>query len=113
LLAENGDPADSDLREFEFKKNQYGPLGEKIVLHYTRGLFLPLRGVSSLEKAAIEARAEQIFLDLLRRFVRNGRNVSDRPRANNYAPTVFADEREAKAEKIWKKDLDGAMARLF
>jgi AAA domain/Primase C terminal 2 (PriCT-2)/RepB DNA-primase N-terminal domain len=31
----------SDLREFQFKKNQYGPLGESIVLRYQNGLFLP------------------------------------------------------------------------
>lgn len=64
VKSENGEPVDSDLRELEFKKNQYGPIGEKIV--HQRGLFLPVAGVSSLDKAAADAKAEQTFLENLR-----------------------------------------------
>ena len=32
----DGEQPDNDLRELEFKKNQYGPLGETIVLRYQR-----------------------------------------------------------------------------
>jgi hypothetical protein len=47
---------EGDLRELEFKKNQYGPTdGETIVLRYQRGLFLPEAGVSNLDKLAREA----------------------------------------------------------
>jgi hypothetical protein len=48
------------------------------VLHYQRGLFLPEHGVSSLEKLAREQSADEAFLALLRRFEREGRNVSDK-----------------------------------
>ena len=41
--ADDGEQPDNDLRELEFKKNQYGPSGETIVLRYQRGLFLPER----------------------------------------------------------------------
>src|SRR6516225_1738673 len=35
----DGEQPDNDLRQLEFKKNQYGPLGESVVLRYQRGLF--------------------------------------------------------------------------
>ena len=38
---DNPEP-DPDLREIVFKKNQYGPSGDTITLHYRNGLFLPV-----------------------------------------------------------------------
>src|SRR5262249_37887932 len=56
VKAADGEQPDNDLREIEFKKNQYGPRGESIVLRYQGGLFLPEGGVSSLDKLAREAK---------------------------------------------------------
>lgn len=108
-----GEQPDTDLRELEFKKNQYGPLSESIVLRYQRGLFLPEGGASSLDAAARDQTAEQTFLDLLRRLTGEGRNVSDKPNAPTYAPTAFAKEPEARNHRLRKSDFDGAMRRLF
>jgi RecA-family ATPase len=108
-----GEQPESDLREFEFKKNQYGPIGETVVLRYQRGLFLPEAGVGSLDKLAREAKAEETFLDLLRRFSAQGRNVGDKPTSPNYGPAAFAKEADAKKHNIRKSDLDAAMRRLF
>jgi len=58
VKSEAGEQPDDDLRELEFKKNQYGPKGESIILRYQRGLFLPEAGISSLEKASRSAKAE-------------------------------------------------------
>ena len=113
VKASDGEQPENDLRELEFKKNQYGPLGESIVLRYQRGLFLPESSISSLDKVAGEAKAEEMFLDLLRRFDGQGRNVSYKPTAPNYAPTVFAAEDHAKKAGIRKTDLKAAMSRLF
>ena len=66
---------DNDLRELEFKKNQYGPRGECIVLRYQRGLFLPEAGVSDLDKATRTAKAEDVVMDLLRRAFRPRQKV--------------------------------------
>ena len=46
---EAGEQPDSDLRELTFKKNNYGPKGESLVVRYQNGLFLPERGTSTLE----------------------------------------------------------------
>jgi hypothetical protein len=107
------DEPDDDLRELEFKKNQYGPKGETLVLRYQRGLFLPVVGPSTLEKAAREAKADDVFLKLLRRFCEQGRNLSDKPTANAYAPRMFVDEPEAKEQQLRLPDMMDAMRRLF
>jgi RecA-family ATPase len=106
-----GEQPDTDLRELEFKKNQYGPTGESIVLRYQRGLYLPEGGVSSLDKLAREQKAEEIFLALLGRFDRDGRNVSEKTTSPNYAPTAFCKEKDAKGFR--KEDIAAAMRRLF
>ena len=108
-----GEPSDSDLRELEFKKNQYGPLGEKIVLRYKEGLFLPEAGISDLDKIAREAKADEVFLTLLQRLSAQDRNISHKPHSGNYAPKLFAAENEAKNSNLRKSDLEGAMRRLF
>ena len=104
---------DGDLRQLEFKKNQYGPTAGSIVLRYQRGLFLPEKGLSGLEKIAAEQDHEILFLRLLESFEKQGRNVSDKPTANSYAPTMFASAPEAKSARIGKGALVDAMSRLF
>jgi len=112
VKAEAGEQPDNDLRQLEFKKNQYGPIGETIVLRYQNGLFLPLPGASSLDKAAHEAHADDVFLDLLRRFDRENRNASDKS-SKAYAPALFAREDEAKRAGLNGKHLEAAMRHLF
>jgi RecA-family ATPase len=110
---EGGEQPDNDLREIEFKKNQYGPKGESMVLRYQRGLFLPEGGISNLDQATRRAEAEDVFMELLHRFSGQLRNVSDKATANNYAPTVFAKEDEAKKHRIKKAEFEQTMRDLF
>jgi RecA-family ATPase len=111
IKPEAGEQPDGDIRELQFRKNQYGPMGEAIVLRYRHGLFLPEQGMSSLDKLGREQKAEETFLTLLARLGREGRNVSDKPNSPGYAPTTFAKEKEAKGFR--KDDLAAAMRRLF
>jgi RecA-family ATPase len=108
----DGEQPDSDLRQIEFKKNQYGPIGETVVLRYQRGMFLPVPGVSTLEKFAKDAVADDVFLGLLRRFTAANRSVSDKT-SISYAPAVFAREKEAQQAGADGKALADAMRRLF
>lgn len=109
----DGEQPDSDVRELEFKKNQYGPLGESVVLRWQKGLFLPEPGTSNLDKIARETKTDEIFLELLKRFTTENRNVSHNPRSPTYAPPAFAQEAEAKNIHLRKADLEAAMRRLF
>jgi RecA-family ATPase len=110
--AQPGEQDDTDARELVFKKNNYGPISDTLVLRWDKGMFLPTPGVHSLDRAAREAREEEVFLKLLKRFTEQNRNVSDRP-SKNYAPTLFAAEEEARAEKIHSRGFAEAMRRLF
>jgi RecA-family ATPase len=112
VKADAGEQPDNDLRELEFKKNQYGPTAETIVLRYQRGLFLPEPGVGSLEKMAQEQKADDLFMKLMEQFTAQGRNVSDKP-GTSYAPAAFAEVQEAKTAKVGKEAFRSAMARLF
>jgi RecA-family ATPase len=109
---EPGEQPDTDLREIVFKKNNYGPVSESIVLRWKHGLFLPLPGVASLDKASAEMKADDAFLVVLRRFAKENRSVTDRHGAT-YAPAMFAREDEAKKAGLSKNNLAEAMRRLF
>jgi RecA-family ATPase len=113
IKAEADEQPDNDLRELVFKKNQFGPMSASIVLRYRSGLFLPEHSISGLDKLAREAKAEEVFLSLLKRFASEGRNVSHNANSKTYAPTAFAHEAEAKKLQLRKADLEAAMRRLF
>jgi len=103
---------DSDLREIVFKKNNYGPISDSVVLRYQNGLFLPVPGVASLDRLAREAKAEEVFLDLLRRFTAENRYVSS-SLGPTYAPALFAREDTARKAGVNSTSLAAAMRHLF
>jgi RecA-family ATPase len=109
--AEGFEPEEG-VRVLEWRKNNYGPISEKIVLRWRNGVFVPEPRLGSLEQMAAERMVDELFVDLLRRFTKQGRNVSDK-RSPTYAPAVFAGEPEAKERKIYKDAFVGAMTRLF
>ena len=90
--ARRGEQPDTDLRQLEFKKNQYGPIGENIALRYQRGLFLPEGGISGLDAIARAAKGRGDVSGPDRRYDREGRNVSDKPTSPTYAPALFCRE---------------------
>ena len=110
---EDGDQPDNDLREIVFKKNNYGPVSESIIVRYRDGLFLPMPGVASLDRAAQEHKVDEVFLTLLARLTAENRIVSDKP-SRSYAPALFVKEDEAKrAGIVSTKEFEAAMRRLF
>jgi RecA-family ATPase len=112
VKADDGELPDDDMRELVFRKNQYGALANRVVLKYRDGMFLPVPGIASLDRVAHQAKAQQVFLDLLQRFTRKNRNVSTTP-GTTYAPPIFAGEEEAKKAHLKKADLKDAMRQLF
>jgi RecA-family ATPase len=105
---DSGEQPEDDLRELQFKKNQYGPKAETVVVRYQGGLFLPVPGVGSLEKAAQDHEDDELFLTTLDQFEQQGRHVSHKLTAPNYAPTTFS-----KATGVAKARFVAAMERLF
>jgi len=110
---DGGDEPDGDLRQLEFKKNQYGPTAESIVLRYQCGLFLPETGISNLEKLAREAAIDDAFLVGLRLIIQQGRDAIAGGTSREYGPTLIAELPATKAQGIRKPDLESAMERLL
>ena len=109
----DGEQPDSDVRELAFKKNQYGPTAETILLRYQRGLFLPERGMTSLDKLAREARVMKVFLRGLGQIIQQGRDAIAAKNSPDFGPALIVTVAEAKADRISKTELTDAMARLL
>jgi RecA-family ATPase len=109
---EDDNGVDSGLRRLEFLKNQYGPLGENIVLQWQNGMFLPVPEETDFEKASKEAKADRAFLEIARKMQSRGQTMSPNKTARNYAPTLIFGELPA-GDKLTKADLANAMNRLL
>jgi len=109
--AEPGELPDNELREIEFKKNQYGAMAENIPLRWQDGMFLPIDG-ATFNRAEQEVRADEVFLELLRRFSTENRYVSS-SQGPTYAPALFAKEDKARKAGTNSISLAAAMRRLF
>jgi RecA-family ATPase len=112
LKAHDGTEPDKTLRQLEFMKSNYGPVAEIVTLRWNAGVFIPEPKAGSLEKRALDAKADEVFLLLLDRFTDQGRTVGDK-RGPSYAPASFAKEPEAKAAGPRREALAEAMRRLF
>ena len=71
------------------------------------------RRIGDLDKLARTAKAQDVFMDLFRRLSGEGRTVCHNSKSNNYAPTVFAQEDEAKKHRLRKAEFEEAMRQLF
>jgi hypothetical protein len=81
-------------------------------LRWERGVLIPTgepRGV--VDRIADRYRAQRVFLELLEKLAAEGQRVSNRSRASNYAPTMFA--RRSGCEGLRKADFERAMDELF
>jgi hypothetical protein len=108
---EKDEQPDSDLRELQFLKNNYGRLAERVVLRYRNGVFVPEPSMSILERAAREQAVDDAFLAVLGKLIASNRPVNPSPNAANYAPTVIAGDPDGKAHG--RKDYQAAMERLL
>jgi RecA-family ATPase len=111
IKTDDGSEPDKSLRQVEFMKSNYGPIAETVTLRWKTGVFVPEPKAGSLEKIAADANADDAFLQLLKRYSEQGRNVSDKKNSPTYAPAAFVAEPEAKG--LSKIVLADTMRRLF
>jgi RecA-family ATPase len=108
---EDGTPADPDLRQLSNLKSNYARAGDGgIELRWKDGVFV--RSDRQAREADGTDKADDVFVELLRTFNARRVNVSTSP-GTTYAPSVFAKEDAAKAQRISKKMLVAAMGRLI
>jgi RecA-family ATPase len=67
-----GEEIDSDVREIQFLKNNYGRQGDSIQIRWENGVFVPESGPASFERIARDRDDEDRFLDLLAKYERQG-----------------------------------------
>src|SRR5262249_39116219 len=72
--------------------NQRSP-GDSIKIRWENGVFVPESGPTSFERIARDRDDEHRFLDLLAKYNGQGRKLSHKVAAKDYAPRVFAAEK--------------------
>jgi RecA-family ATPase len=102
-----GQEPDPDKRLLRTMKANYGRAGGEIKLTWKDGVFVRETPAS---KAAANAKAEKVFLEILDDLTAQGRYVSANP-SSTYAPSQFA--KHPKAKGMAKKALAGAMEALL
>lgn len=107
-----GEIPDPKFKILDWLKLQYGPAQPPVMMEFADGRFI-VQGGYQMDRTMRKALAIDKFIDFLRRTQKVNRRVCDRPKSNNYAPTVFARHDESKAAHLTKKDFEHAMWQLF
>jgi RecA-family ATPase len=106
------DEPDVDRRVLEWKKNNYAPGGERVIVRWDRGVFVPEGSAPPLAKMAEDARIDDLFLKLLDIKTSQGILVGPNEKAAaRYAPRIF--ERMSEAGGIKVKAFALSMERLL
>ena len=109
-VIQEGYEPDPDARMLATKKANYGAVGGEIAMRWQAGVFVAEASPTGLDRMAVGAKAERVFLALLRSFAEQGRKVNHAG-GPTYAPKVFA--ANPKAEGVTKAALKGAMEALL
>ena len=107
---QDGYEADHNARKLSVKKANYGTTGDEIMMQWKDGVFEADKVETGLDKMAVNAKAERVFLKLLDQINGQGRrcNPSGGP---NYAPRLMSEMPDN--EGVVKRGLKGAMERLL
>jgi RecA-family ATPase len=107
---EDGD--DTLVRELKVMKANYGPKGEVVKVRYEHGVFVLHSGPSTIERAAMEAQIDEIFLRCLDMKRAQGFEVVATT-GNGFAPKIFEDMPEARGRGLKSRVLAASMERLL
>jgi hypothetical protein len=89
----------------------YAPRNETLQLLWKEGVFI--KAALDNYTAGPPPPCTDVFLGLLRRILSEGRHVSHKPRADNYAPKVFNIRPERERMAYRKSEFERAMEELF
>jgi RecA-family ATPase len=99
-----------NIRTLQGKKANYSEVGGAIDVVWRDGLFAPVTKLSGFNKIAADAKADDVFLTLVKRFNGDGRNIID-TKGTAYAPAIFAAQPDAQG--VTNEQFRAAMERLF
>lgn len=103
---------DADVREIEVMKCNYGRIGATLRMRWLDGVFIFEEAKGAKDSSEAIAKADRVFLKLLRIFHANEQRVNSAG-SNTYAPKVFAahPESEGVTKPAFKHAMDRALAR--
>jgi RecA-family ATPase len=108
--ATDGSEPDPSVRTLTTKKANYAIAGTTITVRWEAGVYVAEAGVNWLDKMALEKRADETFMTLLKIFAAQGQNVSVN-RGPTFAPTIFASHPDRRG--VTKREFEAAMQRLL
>ncbi|NOD46390.1 AAA family ATPase [Ruegeria sp. HKCCD5849] len=109
-VQQDGEELDSDLRVMKRMKANYAAANDDVNLRWSAGCFDALPKTAENVDAAMLQIWQSKFMDLLRRHVEKGRNVSPN-RSNSFAPKVFAEHPDA--DGVTKVQFNKSMESLL
>nr|WP_213396240.1 AAA family ATPase [Yoonia sp.] len=109
-VVQDGYEQNPDARVLRTMKSNYSGIGGEIALTWQNGVFVADAPVTGLDRMAASAKAERVFLALLRMFAEQGRTVNHAG-GSTYAPKIFAEH--PKSEGMTKRALKAAMDALL
>ena len=110
-LTETDEQTDGAERVLKTMKANYGPKGGEIRLRWDNGVYREIAEETGMLGSIKRGNAETAFLECLDHLRIEGREVSDRSRASNYAPRVFEQRPETTGYDLIA--IARAMERLF
>ena len=110
-IQEDGYEADKTARKLTVMKSNYGETGIEILMNYNDGFFEADKTTDSLDRVAVDAKADRVFLRLLEVHTAASVKLSPNYTSNNSAATVFS--RSEDRESVSKKQFMAAQERLI
>ena len=106
-VKDEGYEANPDARVLRTMKANYGRTGGELALTWQNGVFVANGPATGLDRVAASAKAERVFLKLLRQFTEEGRRVNHAS-GISYAPKAFSEHsgREAVTKRAFKAAMD-------
>jgi RecA-family ATPase len=100
--ASDGSEPDPDLRILSVAKANYAPTGTTITLRWKAGVYVPVPGMASLDRLAQEAKADDVFIQLLIRFNRSNETSPTKRARHMRRPSSRASPRRRRTESTAK-----------
>lgn len=110
VYEKDGTEADEDARVLEVGKSNYGRVGLQIPMQWRYGVFEHTAGRGA-DPMTIAAKADSVFLELLRKAIEQNNHVSLSKKGRHYAPEIFRPD--AAKKSVTAKELEHAMRRLL
>lgn len=110
-IVEDGYEPDKTARKLTVMKSNYGEVGIEILMNYNDGFFEADKTTDSLDRVAMDNKADRVFLRLLESHTAASVKLSPNYTSNNSAATIFS--RSNDRESVTKKQFMAAQERLL